>query len=455
VKARIALVLLACTPAAFAGNVLVVGPLPTQLAEIQAAVDAAVDGDVILVKSGSYATFSVPNKELTITADAGQVVSVVGAIRVRNLAAGRTVVVSGLRADGLAVANNAVTGNGFFATNCAGSIRVQDCWLRGYVGAGSNLPCPMTARAGAELHGCADIAFLRCTLVGSELLDRYLAGSPGQSDDSRMGPGLTAEGSAIAFHESTVRGGFGGTWCNTGYPDGVDGGHGAVVHSTSLFASRSQFLGADGEDSNGAWVYAGWGGNGLMVYGFAPRLLECTLQGGDGGVNPSSGGFCAVCQGEDGVPYQGPAPQTLAGTARILAGSTVARESTALALTVTGPPGDLASLGIRFDTGFVWSAPQFGVQLLSPPPRQVLILGTIPASGVLTTSIDLPAIPSTDPGRTYHMQLITAGSTPVPHLGSPLSVVYSGSAYTRAEPSSRSSSTCTTFGLQHTGQSST
>lgn len=426
-KPQIALILFACTPAAFAGNVLVVGPLPTQIAEIQAAVDAAVDGDVILVKSGTYASFSVPNKEVTIVEDHGQTVFVDGAIRVRNLAAGRTVVISGLQATGRAVAGNEVTGNGFYATNCAGSIRVQDCQLQGYVGLGSNLPCPMVPRAGAELHGCADVAFVRCTLRGSQSLDLYAA-QPGQTDASRVGPGLSALGCSIALHESTVWGGYGGTLCN-GYPDGVDGGHGAIFGGPVLFSSRSQFRGADGEDTSGISIFAGWGGHGLVGDSGNARLLESTLQGGDGGENWSCGlcGYC--CMGEDGLPYDGGAPQNLSGTARILAGNTLAREQSQLALTVTGPPGDVAALGIRRETGFVWSAPQFGVQLLSPPPIRFMILGTIPANGVLSTSIPMPSIPSTDPGQTYHMQLITSGSDLVPHLGSPLSVAVVDAAY--------------------------
>jgi len=56
---------------------------------LQPAVDAADDGDTLLVKSGTYAWFAVSNKAIAIVGDAGALVHINGAVRVRNLAAGR------------------------------------------------------------------------------------------------------------------------------------------------------------------------------------------------------------------------------------------------------------------------------------------------------------------------------------------------------------------------------
>src|SRR5437867_7856524 len=99
-------ILLLLAPAARAGNVLVVdasgGGAFTQ---IQPAVDAAADGDTILVKSGTYGSFVVGDKGLAIVGDAGASVQVAGAIRARNLAAGRTLVLENLDATGISDAN--------------------------------------------------------------------------------------------------------------------------------------------------------------------------------------------------------------------------------------------------------------------------------------------------------------------------------------------------------------
>lgn len=422
-------VLLAGASSAFAGSVLVVGPQPTQIAEIQAAVDASVDGDVILVKSGTYATFSVPNKTVTIVADSAQVVNVDGAIRVRNLTAERTVVVSGLRATGRYGTGNDLVGDGFFATNCAGSIRLQDCVLRGY-GYDSAVPCPAVPRPGVELSDCADVALVRCTVTGSSNLPR-LAQFPG-GPAAREGPGLVATNSSLAIHESTITGGSGGNLCN-GFNDGTDGGDGVVLSSSFLFASRSNVAGGEGTSVGGPDSLAGWGGHGLVMFGASSQahLLQCALVGGLGGHNQNCV-FCAsCCDGNDGSPASnfGGTLDTLSGSARVLAGSGMARESTPLALTVTGPPGDVFAVGIRRTTGFAWTPARFGVQLLSPPPDRFLILGTIPASGIISTSLVMPSVSSANPGQTYHLQLITSGSDGVPHYGSPLSIAVVDSAY--------------------------
>src|SRR4029079_10896693 len=79
----------------FPGHVLVVGSGGT-FADIQPAVDAARDGDAVLVRTGSYSGFTIPDKSLVVAADAGATVDVQGSVRVDGLAAGRSVLVAGI-----------------------------------------------------------------------------------------------------------------------------------------------------------------------------------------------------------------------------------------------------------------------------------------------------------------------------------------------------------------------
>ena len=105
-----ALAVLALATAARA-DVLVVSPtghFPT----IQSAVDAAVDDDVILVKSGTYYSFVVRGKSLVIAEDAGQTVRIDGAIRIGNINGTRTVVLMGLENTGGIVTTNVVAQGG-------------------------------------------------------------------------------------------------------------------------------------------------------------------------------------------------------------------------------------------------------------------------------------------------------------------------------------------------------
>jgi hypothetical protein len=111
-----------------AGSVLVVDAAAGPCFDIQPAVDAAVHGDVALVRSGDYATFVVASRSVAVVADTGALVNVQGAVLVRNLDAGETCVFAGLRATGNHV--ESFDRYGFSGLPCAGSIRIQDCGRR-------------------------------------------------------------------------------------------------------------------------------------------------------------------------------------------------------------------------------------------------------------------------------------------------------------------------------------
>jgi hypothetical protein len=66
--------------------------------QIDAALQNAAAGDVLLVKSGSYSGFAVANLSVAIVGDASANVQVNGTVQVRNLGASRTVVLHRLRA---------------------------------------------------------------------------------------------------------------------------------------------------------------------------------------------------------------------------------------------------------------------------------------------------------------------------------------------------------------------
>lgn len=416
----------ALSSSALAGNVLVVGPGPGQLAEIQAGVDAALDGDVILVKSGTYQSFLVVNKEISIVADVGQTVNVTGAIRARGLTADRTLVIAGLHATGH-VSSSPLEGDGMYLKNCSGFVRVQDCTLAGFQG---GAPCGTTPRHGAEIEGCAAVSFERCTLRGARVDE------PGQTPWGavRQGDGLVATGSGIALDACSIRGGEQGLVCN-GYSDGGNGGHGCVLTSSFLFAAKSELRGGDGTNTNVGLAFAGSGGNGLVAVDTATavHVLDSQLIAGMRGTNYNCGLCGTCCWGDDGAPYSIPAGSSidfLPGTGRTLSAASVARESTALALTIGGVAGDIVALRIDRRPAFAFDPGQFGTSLVAAPtPARWLILGTVPSSSVLNATLPLLSIPASDPGRTFYLQTLHTDVNGQHRLGSPLTLVVLDSAY--------------------------
>jgi hypothetical protein len=379
-------------------GVLVVDPAnPQAFAGIQAAVDASADGDVVLVKAGTYSTFQVFDRSIAIVADAGAAVLVEGAVRVRGLAASRQVVLSGLDVTGVFNAFD-VQRHGLYVKNCAGSVRAIDCAFRG--AGGANTACVQAD--GAVVEGAQDVAFERCTLAG-------------RGGDYFTGRGLQAHASRVALHDSTVLGGQGG-WnppCTAGYLDGGDGGAGAVFQSSSFgFAQGSQFTGGDGGPGTTICgtecFYNGSGGHGLhALFGSSSSIVELdsSSSGVVRGPCQTCFGLCqGYCLGHDGAAF-GNDVRHAPGARRVLDATRVAREGQTIALTITGAPGDVVELGLSTRPAFRVLAGDRGVSLLGRrDPPYVMQLGTVPASGTLVVAWTLNDLGAGVEGFVLHAQ---------------------------------------------------
>src|SRR4029078_3776002 len=98
----------------------------------QAAVDAAVDGSILVVGAGSYASFSIDGKSLVVCAAEGADVEIAGTVEVRNLSSNVYVVMSGL-----SVTAAAATGTpALRLTDDLGHVRFLECSFRGGQGSG-------------------------------------------------------------------------------------------------------------------------------------------------------------------------------------------------------------------------------------------------------------------------------------------------------------------------------
>ena len=414
---RLALGLALLAAPATAGVLVVGGGGPGTYPDIQSAVAASVDGDVVLVQSGSYGPVSVDGKALTITADAGATVQIAGRTTVQNVPAGKTVVIAGIDGQGVAAAGvDPALGVGLLVRGNAGYVRIQDGAFTGANGLGDGLYVPPGSSccnnpgnrtggwAGARVEDNAgSVVLRRVVLTGGRGRNAnfqcYDCGT-----DEAGGDGLDLLGSLAAVYESACTGGRGE---QNGHRGGL-GGAGirltAGAFPAGLFVSGTVAhggTGGDGTDFVGA--PGGDGGPGLHVgAGTSAQTVEILTAGGAGGLDQIG----QTLHGAPGAPTSGPgAVFPFAVTRLTLEAPNVARVGQPLPITVRGQPGESAYLFLSRSTVFVPRPSWRGVLLTDPgsPPRS-RVLGPIPASGVLDVTLAVPPLEAAIAGRTGFLQ---------------------------------------------------
>lgn len=378
--------LLALLPAAAGqGAVHVVDPFdPAAFADVQLAVNAAADGDTILVRSGGGSYFEVAGKSLVVVADAGfdpwftnpfgpnnhGMDQMVAHTVVRDLAAGQRVVLRGLSFGGLQLDGN------------AGQVWVEDATV--------NFVSPA----------------LRATDCDSVVLQRLAVTGPTPSLDPYFwkvgGHALELAGSRAALHGVTAAGGQGlsftcsifGLCGNAGGYDGLvlDGGSAWLGNVVATGGHG----GSGGTDQFGFCHAGGAGGHGLRAAGGAAAWLAGFAGAGGSGAAGPDPGTCIWGGGGDGadgaaVTASGATATTLAATPVDLLTDAPVREGETLQVTVQGAPGTPVLLLAAPFSGHVDIGAVDG-PLLVGFPALLVALGPLPAGGSLTLSSPVPEL---------------------------------------------------------------
>ncbi len=375
------------------GNVLVVdddGPAP--FVSIQAAVNAAQEGDVVLVRPGNYTGFVALNKSLIVVGDLGAAIVVQGTVRVVDLAASKFVV----------LANLLVTGTNFVPieqsagldlANNAGSVRVEACTLTGGNGVGR----------GVHARACDDVA-----LVGCELRGGTSSGTQSVCDGLDV-----AEASIVTVYGCVIQGGA-GTAISCTQQVGHDGADGGDVRNAFLFGANSTFEGGRGGDAERGFIFgcpmSGNGGDGIHAVNAAVHLFDSATVAGSGGQGIQGCGSCAY-SGYVGAARSGGSFSDLVGSSRLLYLSTPATSGSTTTAALHGTPGDYVSLLVSETPAPSEFIPGWHGMLLVPRPRaglgtRVLPAGTIPASGDINMPLALPTIAPGAPARTLFVQAL-------------------------------------------------
>ena len=394
---------------------------------VQAAVDAAQPGDVLLVRAGVYAGFSIAGKGLAVVAEEGALVEIQGSIDVSGLGGFERLVLAGLRVTGAAGEPSRFPELGALAapalvyTANAGQARIQDCALTG--GPGAQPGCesfggdPEASGAPAvRVQDSGKLVLVGCALqggAGGELgFETFCFDSWG----GHGGDGLDAEGSQIALYDSSSTGGDGG---EAGVVGG-DGGHGGLVSPGAALLVNSVLAGGAGKTPWDSIALAdGDGGHGLFVdTGGLAFLVDDVLVGGPVRGGPSFA-ITPGAPGEDLLALGTALP--FAELPATLTGPNVVQAGERAVVTIAGAPGAEVYLAFSHQPTFVWNPSLAGVQavaLVSDLPHA--ILGTLPESGMRTLELALFGLAPEQEHDVIYAQLATVApgaSTAV--LGTP------------------------------------
>ncbi|NOT30986.1 MAG: hypothetical protein HOP15_11110 [Planctomycetes bacterium] len=365
---------------------------PNGFSQIQAAVQAAQDGDTILVRvppngGPTYDAVDVAGKALTIAAEPSTRQAKVSSVSVHDLPAGKTVVLSGVNALGGSPAAPSI-----WLRSNAGSVRLVSCNSRGAPAPFFSVLLATPAMTISSSSGSA--AFASCGLVGG------LGDRPTTDPRNPGARGLEMQDSIAAAFDSSIMGGQGDS-CSFAIGVASLGGDGVFVgHSAlpgRLLLSNSSVQGGPGGEAGcfpPLYCVSGNGGTGLRLgSGAAVTLQTTTPVGGPPGPQEAPGCGSTGAVGP-AVANQG-SLQVRPTPAIALRSPTVAGEGQTIPLTFTGTPGDQVFLLAGAQTMFRELAA--GVLLVQPGPTafpQRGPLGILGTSGTLTLAYPLPRLPA-------------------------------------------------------------
>lgn len=414
----IALATASLLPAARADVQILDGPNPDGYFRLQDAIDAAQDGDVLLLGPDTYGSATIDGKGLTLMAAPHGPVVIDGTLTVRNTLKGSTTVIGGLTIQGETL--HAVGQPALVIENNKGPVRVFDTLLQGGHGEEYDINYG-NGGDGVQALDCTQVAFVDCDLIGGNggydptYLHYSCYGGHG-------GQGLECDSSVVSLYSCSVAGGHGG---DCGFQGGDGGDACNILTNFGIYASGTSFdggHGGDGEDF--VWAFGGDGGDGLNV-GFSSQaqVLDSSWTGGTPGVAPvfpGNTGSAGVAQG--GLGTLNP----ISGSARRFTWESVVDDTATMNLQVEGEPGDRVFWTQSDRTAYRFNPAVKGVWLVPfPTDLPFMPMGVIPPSGTLTIPVDPPDVQGSNSAWLFHGQgyILDSSDQPFVSSGRPLLVL--------------------------------
>jgi hypothetical protein len=399
------LVALAGLAPATPADVLVVDALGgTPYTNIQAAVDAAHPGDLVLVRQGLYPGFDVLGHDLAVAAFPGAQVQVQGTVSVAATPAGSTVRLSGLVIRGPAHQPT------LWIHDNPGLVRVTGCTVDG---ADVWTSLVLEGGPGVELQSNSGVLLAGCEIKGGHGggLDVGIA------EGKKGGAGVRTRTTLLAIYDSKAIGGIGGAGDATSTNcSGGSGGEGILVEDCGVFLSKTS---AHGGQGGYAWQ-GGVGGTGLVVQSNSQaQLLASSTVGGQGGPSdwwgqPGAGG--PGTGGSGTIQY-------LPGPARLFEAPALGLAGGLLQVSVQGAVGDEVWVRASWTPAHVPALALSGLWFVGRPNKlPVTPMAVLGAFGTAKIWIPLPAIAPGEGARELYLQGWIRTPSGESRLGSPMHV---------------------------------
>jgi hypothetical protein len=400
------LFVLSATSRSLFADVLIGNGPASPFTSVQAAVDAAHDGDVVMLPHDVHEDIVVDGKGIAIVGDTAGQLTWFGHLHVQNVPAGSTMLLTGI---GFGQASSTPV----VLTQNAGAIRFQSC---------SVWPAPnQPATVGVLCTSSRDVAFMIGGIHGGQGPFPPFAPIAGAA-------AISATDSTITIQSANVGGGNG----RPGFFDsdqgigfrGSSGGPALLLSGGTLVTQSVHIVGGFGGDGfvgdcAGANATAGGaGGTGIVLTaGAVARAIGGRTLGGvggHGGVNPCG----QAPPGATGVDVDagGGTWTKSAGAMRSLGAQWVVRAGDPVIVSVSGESGEHVFLAAGSAPAHVDSPSLGGVLLVQPQFRRV-DFGPLDAQGQSSFTIKSPAWPPGTSHNLLHLQALMVGADGRVHLG--------------------------------------
>lgn len=408
---------IALTSAVHAGEIIVDRSGAGDTVDISGALALAQEGDLILVRPGTYAEdLLIDGLSVSIVAQHEGSATVEGRLVIRSLSSTQPVLLHGLRFEGVTEPLLDTQRSTLEADDLAGELTVARCVFIGAPAADSTQAFDPVGGAGAHLDEVLRFTARASSFLGGDGVDEL------SCTDGDGGDGLQLESSRAALWGCELAGGAGMS-CTFDLGDGPgEGGAGLRAEGSRLFLSGCTMTGGPGgENGDFLPLPGGDGGSGALTDALTRLILVDTTSAGGAG-----GSSFAGPAGANGVPYSG------AGLTRTLPGASenhdtpvFVRAQSVHPIEVHGEPGATVRLHLVPAAPFLFDVQRAAGTTpgVGPLPTQEVLLGTIPASGVLNASVGIPALPPAATTVEFTFLVVTRSGAMASVRGAPLRVV--------------------------------